>query len=185
VWAGAALSCVVAPTALSGWRGSGITESRPVDGAAARRAPTIGLFMAGAAGYRRTMGAMSLAVTFGFAVALVVTVHGLLVRAALLSRDRSVRSLIGLSVLLYLLAAGALTDHREATVAALVVAGAAAAVLAVWVARRGEDDEGGGGGGGGGPKDDRPDMPPGPSGLIDWESFDRARAGWRPREPVA
>lgn len=61
--------------------------------------------------------------------------------------------------------------------------GVEAAALGAWLARgpSGGDDDGGGGGegpddGGWGP----PDEPPRPGGPVDWDAFDRARAGWRP-----
>jgi hypothetical protein len=95
--------------------------------------------------------------------------------------DRLARTLVGLSICLYVLSGEALLEGQDGMAGAFVVCGVEALCLAAWVARRRDDDDGwddDGGGGGGGPDSD----PPTP---IDWDEFDRARAGWRPHEPVA
>ena len=58
-----------------------------------------------------------------------------------------------------------------------MAAGAPFAGLAIWTPGPGGDD---GGEGDDPPPDDDPDEP-----GVDWDAFDRARAGWRPRHPVA
>jgi hypothetical protein len=96
------------------------------------------------------------------------------------SHHRLARTFVGMSICLYVLAGEALLESQDGLAGAFVVCGVEALCLAAWVARRRDDDDGwdddGGGGGGG------DDPNPGP---IDWDAFDRARAGWRPREPVA
>jgi hypothetical protein len=115
------------------------------------------------------------------AVALVLSVAraflGVPARGA---HDRLARTLVGLSICLYVLAGEALLENEDGMAAAFVICGVEALCLAAWVARRRNDDDGwdDGGGGGDGP-DDEPPTP------IDWDAFDRARDGWRPHEPVA
>jgi hypothetical protein len=97
------------------------------------------------------------------------------------AHDRLARTLVGFSICLYVLAGEALLESQDGMAAAFVICGVEALCLAAWVARRRDDDDGwddDGGGGGDGP-DDEPPTP------IDWDAFDRARDGWRPREPVA
>jgi hypothetical protein len=97
------------------------------------------------------------------------------------AHDRLARTLVGLSICLYVLAGEALLENQDGMAGAFVICGVEALCLAAWVARRRDDDDGwddDGGGGGDGPDDDGP-MP------IDWDAFDRARDGWRPREPIA
>jgi hypothetical protein len=99
------------------------------------------------------------------------------------AHHRLARTLVGMAICLYVLSGEALLEGQDGMAAAFVVCGVEALCLAAWVARRRDDDDGwddGGGGGGGG--DDPDNDPPTP---IDWDAFDRARAGWRPREPVA
>ena len=93
--------------------------------------------------------------------------------------ERLARTLVGFAVCLYVLACEALLQGDEALAGAFVVCGVEALCIAAWVGRRRDDEDGGDDGGGGG-GNDGPD--PGP---IDWDAFDHARAGWRPREPVA
>jgi hypothetical protein len=116
------------------------------------------------------------------AVALVLSVaRAFLGVPARRAHDRLARTLVGLSICLYVLAGEALLEDQDGMAGAFVICGVEALCLAAWVARRRDDDDGwddGGGGGGEGPDDDPP-MP------IDWDAFDRARDGWRPREPVA
>jgi hypothetical protein len=96
--------------------------------------------------------------------------------------DRLARTLVGLSVCLYILSGEALLEGEDGMAGAFVVCGIEALCLAAWVARRRDDDDGwDDDGGGGGGDDPRPDGPT----PVDWDAFDRARAGWRPREPVA
>jgi hypothetical protein len=95
------------------------------------------------------------------------------------SHERLARTLVGLSICLYVLSGEALLEGEDGMAGAFVVCGIEALCLAAWVARRRDDDDGWDDDGGGGGGDD-PD--PGP---IDWDAFDRARAGWRPHEPVA
>lgn len=94
--------------------------------------------------------------------------------------ERLAKTLVWLAICLYLLSGEALLQGEDGMAGAFVVCGVEALCLAAWVGRRRDDGDGGdeGGGGGGG---DEPE-PPGP---IDWDAFDRARAGWRPHEPVA
>ena len=92
--------------------------------------------------------------------------------------ERLARTLVGMSICLYILAAEALMTGQDGMAAAFVVCGVEALCLAAWVGRRRDDDDGGDDGGGGGGDDPDP-------GPVDWDAFDRARAGWRPREPVA
>jgi hypothetical protein len=97
------------------------------------------------------------------------------------AHERLARTLVGLSICLYVLAGEALLENQDGMAGAFVICGVEALCLAAWVARRRDDDDGwddDGGGGGDGPDDDGP-MP------IDWDAFDRARDGWRPREPIA
>jgi hypothetical protein len=115
------------------------------------------------------------------AVALVLSVaRAFLGVPARRAHDRLARTLVGLSICLYVLAGEALLENEDGMAAAFVICGVEALCLAAWVARRRNDDDGwdDGGGGGGGP-DDEPPTP------IDWDAFDHARDGWRPREPAA
>ncbi len=114
------------------------------------------------------------------AVALVLSVaRAFLGVPARRAHDRLARTLVGCSIFLYVLAGEALLENQDGMAGAFVICGVEALCLAAWVARRRDDDDGwdaDGGGGGDGPDDDGP---------IDWDAFDRARDGWRPREPVA
>jgi hypothetical protein len=74
--------------------------------------------------------------------------------------------LAGIVLLATVLIAGAAADPRDVLTAAAVEA----LCLAGWWMRR--RDAGGEG-------EPEPGPPP-----IDWDAFDRVRAGWRPREPV-
>src|SRR4051812_14120179 len=78
-----------------------------------------------------------------------------------------------------LLLASGLLGAGPAPVRELLIAGSvvAASEAGWWLRARGDggDDGGGGGGGGGGPEEPTP---------PDWDEFDRARAGWKPRELV-
>ncbi len=115
------------------------------------------------------------------AVALVLSVaRAFLGVPARRAHDRLARTLVGLSICLYVLAGEALLEHEDGMAGAFVICGVEALCLAAWVARRRDDDDGwdDGGGGGDGP-DDEPPTP------IDWDAFDRARDNWRPHEPVA
>jgi hypothetical protein len=94
--------------------------------------------------------------------------------------DRLARTLVGLSICLYVLSGEALLEGQDGMAGAFVVCGIEALCLAAWVARRRDDDDGWDDDGGGG--DDPDTDPPTP---IDWDAFDHARAGWRPHEPVA
>jgi hypothetical protein len=94
--------------------------------------------------------------------------------------ERLSRTLVWLAICLYVLSAEALMEGEDGMAGAFVVCGVEALCLAAWVGRRRDDGDGGDDGGGGGGGDD----PEGP-GPIDWDAFDRARAGWRPHEPVA
>lgn len=128
------------------------------------------------------MSALPLEIKAIVAVALVLSVaRAFLGVPARRAHDRLARTLVGLSICLYVLAGEALLENQDGMAGAFVICGVEALCLAAWVARRRDDDDGwddGGGGGGEGPDDDPP-MP------IDWDAFDRARDGWRPREPVA
>jgi hypothetical protein len=125
------------------------------------------------------VSALPLEVKAVLAVALVLSVarafFGMPTRSA---HERLSRTLVGFAVCLYVLAAESLLEGEDGLAGAFVVCGVEALCLAAWVGRRRDDDDGWDDGGGGG--DDDPD--PGP---IDWDAFDRARDGWRPREPVA
>ncbi|QEC48519.1 hypothetical protein FSW04_13725 [Baekduia soli] len=96
--------------------------------------------------------------------------------------ERLARTLVGVSICLYILSGEALLEGQDGMAGAFVVCGVEALCLAAWVSRRRDDDDGwdddGGGGGGDGPDS-------GPPTPIDWDAFDHARAAWRPREPVA
>jgi hypothetical protein len=94
-------------------------------------------------------------------------------------QKRLARTLVGIAISLYILSGEALLEGEDGMAGAFVVCGIEALCLAAWVARRRDDDGGGEDDGGGGGGDD---PKPGP---VDWDAFDRARAGWRPREPVA
>ena len=85
--------------------------------------------------------------------------------------------LLGLSVCCYVLAAEALLTGEPTLAAVLCVLGIEGLCLAAWTLRGGGWDEGD-------DDDDEGPEPEGP-GPIDWNAFDRARASWRPREPVA
>jgi hypothetical protein len=128
------------------------------------------------------VSALPLEVKAVVAVVLVISVaRAFLGVPARHAHERLARTLVGLSICLYVLAGEALLENQDGMAGAFVICGVEALCLAAWVARRGDDDEGwddDGGGGGDGPDDDGP-MP------IDWDAFDRARDGWRPREPVA
>jgi hypothetical protein len=62
-------------------------------------------------------------------------------------------------------------DTREI----LIAAGVEAICVAGWWLRRGGDD---------GPGEPELDTPDPESPGIDWDEFDRMRAGWRPQQPV-
>ena len=79
--------------------------------------------------------------------------------------------LAGVALIATVLAAGHHADPRDALTAAGVVA---ICVAGWWLRRR--DDEG--------PSHPELDAPEPESPGIDWDEFDRLRAGWRPREPV-
>jgi hypothetical protein len=68
-----------------------------------------------------------------------------------------------------------LKAHPLSTWAAF--AGAAGGSWAMWLART----PGHGGGGGGGDDGGEPPVHPSPDGPVEWDAFDAARAGWRPR----
>lgn len=127
------------------------------------------------------MGAVPLELKAVIAVVLVLAVA----RAFLGSptqrvHERLSRTLVWLAICLYVLSGEALLEGQDGMAGAFVVCGVEALCLAAWVGRRRDDDDGGddGGGGGGGKE-------PEPPGPIDWDAFDRARASWRPHEPVA
>jgi hypothetical protein len=125
------------------------------------------------------MSALPLELKAVLAVALVLSVarafFGMPARSG---HERLSRTLVGLSVCLYVLAAEALLDGEDGMAGAFVVCGVEALCLAAWVGRRRDDDDGWDDGGGGGGDDPDP-------GPVDWDAFDRARASWRPHEPVA
>ena len=126
------------------------------------------------------MSALPLEVKAAIVVVLLVSVaRAFLGVPARRSHHRLARTLVGMAICLYILSFEALLEGQDAMAAAFVVCGVEALCRAAWVARRRDDDDGWDDGGGGGGGDD-PD--PGP---IDWDAFDRARAGWRPHEPVA
>jgi hypothetical protein len=129
------------------------------------------------------VSALPLEIKAVVAIALVLSVaRAFLGVPAPRAHERLARTLVGLSICLYVLAGEALLEGQDGMAGAFVVCGVEALCLAAWVARRRGDDDGwdddGGGGGGDGPDTD----PPTP---IDWDAFDHARDGWRPREPVA
>src|ERR1700754_3317396 len=125
------------------------------------------------------MSAVPLEVKAIVAVALVLSVaRAFLGVPSRRAHDRLARTLVGLAICLYLVAADALLEGEDGMAGAFVVCGVEALCLAAWVARRRGDDDGwddDGGGGGGDDPDTDPPMP------IDWDAFDHARAGWRPR----
>lgn len=86
-------------------------------------------------------------------------------------RDRFAAAMwLGAAVLLVL--AGALSDGGRTEREILVAPGVIAACVAGWwmrAGRSGGEDHGDGGGG-------EPDAP------LDWDEFDRLRAGWRPKQ---
>jgi hypothetical protein len=126
------------------------------------------------------MSALPLEVKSVLAAALVLSVaRAFLGRPAPSVHERLARTLVGFAICLYVLAAEALVTGDEGLAGAFLVCGIEALCLAAWVGRRRDDGDGGDGGGGGG--DDGPDGP----GPIDWDAFDRERAGWRIREPIA
>jgi hypothetical protein len=128
------------------------------------------------------VSALPLEIKAVVAVALVLSVaRAFLGVPARREHDRLARTLVGLSICLYVLAAEALLEGQDGMAGAFVVCGIEALCLAAWVARRRGDDDGWDDGGGGGGGDD----PGGPPPPIDWDAFDRARDNWLPREPVA
>jgi hypothetical protein len=129
------------------------------------------------------VSALPLEVKAVVAVALVLSVaRAFLGVPARRAHDRLARTLVGLSICLYVLAGEALLEGQDGMAGAFVVCGVEALCLAAWVARRRGDDDGWDDDGGGGGGDDPDSDPPTP---IDWDAFDRARDGWLPREPVA
>jgi hypothetical protein len=127
------------------------------------------------------VSALPLEVKAVLAVALVLSVaRAFMGVPARRAHDRLARTLVGLSICLYVLAGEALLEGQDGMAGAFVVCGVEALCLAAWVARRRGDDDGWDDGGGGGGGDD-----PDPPTPIDWDAFDRARDGWIPREPVA
>src|SRR4051794_41828814 len=121
------------------------------------------------------MSALPLTVKAIFAGALVLSVarafFGVPARSP---HERLARTLVGMSICLYVLAAEALMNGEDGMAAAFVVCGVEALCLAAWVGRRRDDEDGGGdGGGGGGGR-------PGPR-AGGWGAFGRARARWGPR----
>src|SRR3954468_15152609 len=125
------------------------------------------------------MSALPLEVKAVLAIALVLSVarafFGVPARSP---HERLARTLVGMSICLYVLAAEALMNGEDGMAAAFVVCGVEALCLAAWVGRRRDDEDGGDDGGGGG--GDAPN--PGPT---DSDAFDRSRAGGRRGEPVA
>jgi hypothetical protein len=129
------------------------------------------------------VSALPLEVKAVVAVALVLSVaRAFLGVPARRAHDRLARTLVGLSICLYVLAGESLLEGQNGMAGAFVVCGVEALCLAAWVARRRGDDDGWDDDGGGGGGDDPDSDPPTP---IDWDAFDHARDGWRPREPVA
>jgi hypothetical protein len=127
------------------------------------------------------VSALPLEVKAVLAVALVLSVaRAFMGVPARRAHDRLARTLVGLSICLYVLAGEALLEGQDGMAGAFVVCGVEALCLAAWVARRRGDDDGWDDGGGGGGGDD-----PDPPSPVDWDAFDRARDGWIPREPVA
>jgi hypothetical protein len=130
------------------------------------------------------VGALPLEAKVAVAVLLVLLVaRAFLGVPARRVHHRLARTLVGLAICLYVLSGEALLEGDDGMAAGFIVCGVQALCLAAWVGRRRDDDDGwddgGGGGGGGDDPDNGPPMP------IDWDAFDRARAGWRPHEPVA
>jgi hypothetical protein len=95
-------------------------------------------------------------------------------------RPHLARRLVALIVMAYAAAALAMAGGAQMASAALAAGGVEIGCLAAWLGRNrgrgGEDPPDGG----------EPRDPDGPE-PIDWDAFDRARAGWgrHPREPVA
>jgi hypothetical protein len=71
--------------------------------------------------------------------------------------------------LAYGLALGLALAGRQTAACACLIAGVEALCLAVWLARGGDD------------RDDFDEPVPEPDPPVDWASFDRERARWRPR----
>ena len=83
------------------------------------------------------------------AVALVLSVaRAFLGVPARRAHDRLARTLVGLSICLYVLAGEALLEDEDGMAGAFVICGVEALCLAAWVARRRDDDDGWDDGGG-------------------------------------
>lgn len=123
-----------------------------------------------------------LALTGGLLVAILGSVC---LRAPRRSIERfELRRLVLSALLLYAIGAVASVLHRGGVAGLLYASGIVVCSVAVWLSRGTERGDGlDGPGGSEPPTDDHPGT--GPDGLpaLDWDQFDRARAGWG-RDPV-
>jgi hypothetical protein len=98
---------------------------------------------------------------------------------------RELWRLVGAAVVLYIVGAAASLAGRGELAGIVYASGILLCALAVWLSRGSSRGDGPDGPGGADPPvDERP--PPDPEGLplLDWDEFERERAGWS-REPVA
>lgn len=95
------------------------------------------------------------------------------------------RRLVLGALLLYGIGALASVLHRGQLAGLLYASGIVVCSLAVWLSRGTERGDGPDGPGGSEPPEDE-HPPPGPDGipLLDWDEFDRERAGWGRRAPA-
>jgi hypothetical protein len=124
-----------------------------------------------------------LALTLGLLVAILASVC---LRAPRRPMERfELRRLVLGALLLYGIGAVASVLHRGQLAGLLYASGILVCSVAVWLSRGAERGDGPDGPGGGEPpQDEQP--PPGPDGLplLDWDEFDRERAGWGRRAPA-
>jgi uncharacterized membrane protein YfcA len=119
---------------------------------------------------------LSLTLTLLLAILLSVTARAPRERVS----RAELRRLLAAALVLYAVGALASLTHRDLLAGIVYASGILVCSLAVWLSRGvGRDDGGGGGGGSGPPGDKRP--PTGPHArtpTLDWDEFDRERAGW-------